>query len=344
MEYLSIKENEKILIIAPHPDDECIGVGGLLLNYSDRCSVLVLTDGCIGQGNHTKEDTKQIRRKEFVAEMEYLNIKDYDFLDIMDGTLSSYTDCLYDKDLSVFSKIFVTGRGDGHPDHKAAFVSVIKAVEYQGIETQIYEYEVHSPIASPTHMIDISNSIENKKTLVRYHQSQIASFPYDELAEVNAKYRAMQDRRKTGYIEVYKLIENKDSVSDNNYDIEIKLQKHIRFYQLLTKWMEKRNSGSHISSYLTKKKIQSVAVYGYAELGRLTVNELLKSKTINVCYAMDKREFDKVGIRVLKPSSANPVVDAVIVTAINSYDDIKDELTSLGFMNVLSLSEVIDNM
>ena len=30
----SINDTEKILIIAPHPDDECIGTGGVLLKYA----------------------------------------------------------------------------------------------------------------------------------------------------------------------------------------------------------------------------------------------------------------------------------------------------------------------
>ena len=45
---LSIKENDKILVIAPHPDDECIGVGGVLSLYPELCTVILLTNGSRG--------------------------------------------------------------------------------------------------------------------------------------------------------------------------------------------------------------------------------------------------------------------------------------------------------
>lgn len=342
MEYLNIKKDEKILIVAPHPDDECIGVGGLLSMYPNNCSVLVITDGCIGQGDQAEEVTRQIRRKEFVSEMEYLNIKEYSFLDITDGSLISHTDCLKNIDFSAFSKIFVTGRRDGHSDHMAAFASVVNAVEYQNINPQIFEYEVHSPLISPTHMLDISDYMEEKKMLIKHHMSQLKVFAYDNFAEVTAKYRAMQDRRNSGFIEVYKLVNNK--TMDNNYELEVKLQKHIKFYQVLTNWMDKRNKGKYIYDFLAKKNIHSVAIYGFAELGKLVVDELVSSDDINVCYIMDKRVINNEKIRVIKPSENNPVVDAVIVTAINSYDIIRDELLSLGYKNIYSLGLIIDDM
>ena len=45
-----IQSTDKILVVAPHPDDETIGLGGLLLLYGEQIDVLVLTDG--SKGNH----------------------------------------------------------------------------------------------------------------------------------------------------------------------------------------------------------------------------------------------------------------------------------------------------
>ena len=346
MDYLSIRKDDKILIIAPHPDDECIGVGGLMLKYPHQCSIWVLIDGCIGQGNQEAEKTKATRHREFADEMESLGINDYCFLDIPDGTLTAHTDCLEDRDISCFTKIFVTSESDGHPDHTAAFISMINAIKTQNVSAQIYEYEVHTHMSFPTHMLDISELMDRKKSLIRFHESQLSAFPYDEFAVLTAKYRAMQNRQKDGYYEVYRLLQNMEgSLSNDCYETELKLQKQIRFYQLLTKWMNKRNKGRTISGFFEKEEVHSVAVYGYAELGRLTADELMMSENITVDYVIDKKEFpDSSRVKVLKPSMSNPQVGAVIVTAINSFEEIRKELTSLGYTRIISLDEVIDKI
>lgn len=109
---LSIKETDKILIVAPHPDDECIGAGGILALHPDLCTVIVLSDGRLGQGNMLPDETRKARKCEFIKEMLLAGIKDYKMLEYQDGTLLQHTDCLADIDLSCFHKIFVTGMHD----------------------------------------------------------------------------------------------------------------------------------------------------------------------------------------------------------------------------------------
>lgn len=60
---INIKCDDKILIIAPHPDDECIGCGGLLSLYPEKCSVVVMTDGSQGNINVVPEQEAIIRKK-----------------------------------------------------------------------------------------------------------------------------------------------------------------------------------------------------------------------------------------------------------------------------------------
>lgn len=65
LQVLSINNNDKILILAPHPDDECIGAGGILALFPELCNVIVLTDGRQGQGMISPEIEKEIRKKSF---------------------------------------------------------------------------------------------------------------------------------------------------------------------------------------------------------------------------------------------------------------------------------------
>ena len=60
---LDIKKNDRILIVAPHPDDETIGCGGLMLKYGEQCEILLLTDGRKGYNSDIKTDEDALVEK-----------------------------------------------------------------------------------------------------------------------------------------------------------------------------------------------------------------------------------------------------------------------------------------
>lgn len=73
MEFVIDKE-DKILIVAPHPDDESIGCGGLLALYGKQCDVRLLTDGRRGKS----EQRKNVSDNEIIAtRKEELRIDDF---------------------------------------------------------------------------------------------------------------------------------------------------------------------------------------------------------------------------------------------------------------------------
>ena len=76
---LNLKDCDRILVVAPHADDECIGCGGLLLKYAAQTDVLLLSDGRYGinrnDPNASPEETRILRQKEFHAVMSFLKIR-----------------------------------------------------------------------------------------------------------------------------------------------------------------------------------------------------------------------------------------------------------------------------
>ena len=157
MRPLSIGKDDRILIIAPHPDDECIGAGGIMSLYSENCSIWVLTDGAIGQGDMIQDEVRNVRKLELESEMEYAGIDNFRYFSIPDGEMLLHLNLLDNEDLSDYKYIFVTSENDGHPDHKAACICVKNALEKQNLDTTVLGYEVHSPIKNPTCYIDISD-------------------------------------------------------------------------------------------------------------------------------------------------------------------------------------------
>ena len=349
MKVLDIKKNESILIIAPHPDDECIGAGGVLLQYKEQCTVVVLTDGAVGQGNRAKSVEIDLRKKEFISEMEYLGISSYFLLGIPDGTLLGHSNCLSHSDVAKYDYIFVTGPLDGHPDHSGAYYAVRN--ELLNLERKerprVFLYEVHRQLLGPTHFIDITGRVEEKGHLIRFHKSQVEVMPYDKMAILNAGYRGIQNRMPGKQIEVFQEIDDIDDAEGLvERENETKLQKHIQFYQLLVHWMRARINGKSCSAVLKEHGIRCVTIYGYAELGELLLRDLLGSDVV-VIDVLDKSPSKETLLGdcvTIRPEKGNRMTDAVIVTAVYYYSSIKEELEDMGYTNVYSLSDIVEWM
>lgn len=343
MQILDVKESDRILIIAPHPDDECIGAGGILAKYSILCRVVVLTDGRQGQGKIVPEMEKEIRKQEFVREMQSLGVADYQMMEYEDGTLMQHTDCLEKMDLSSFTKIFVTGIYDGHPDHTAACVSVFQALRYQKISAvEIYLYEIHAPLREVTHLLDITDVMERKQELIRFHQSQLGTLPYDRLAKSMAEYRALQNRMQDRYVEAFACMSPEEMPDNSSIELERRLQKSILFYWVLTRWLGSMIDGHSMAERINAFGYSKVAVYGYAEIGKLLCRELQRSG-VEVVYVLDKKvkKAERDALPVYFPKRGLPEVEAVIVTAVYYYEEIEKELSELGFGKIISFSELV---
>lgn len=346
MKALDIKDKDRILIIAPHPDDECIGPGGVLLRFAEQCEVIVLTDGRQGQGDTVPEIEKRIRKQEFMNEMKRLNVGCFRMLDIEDGTLFSHRDCMSEIPLEEFDKIFVTGVSDDHPDHKAAFLCVKEAAKKIASEEmpECYLYEVHTPLQSPTHFLDISGAIEGKCELIRLHRSQLKELPYDVLAEQCASYRATLYRMPGKSIEVYEEVDLSEKADPWISEKEILLQKERVNGWVLKRWVIRLLEGGRIVDELLNMGITAIYVYGYGELGKLLIREL-SDTGINVEAVIDRRagQIDGGKIPVIPLARADQRLP-VVVTVIYEYSAIEKKLTALGFDKIYSLRRLLESM
>lgn len=340
MKFLNVAESEKILIVAPHPDDECIGVGGLLALYPKQCHVLIMTDGRIGQSNYSEEDTIKIRKNELESELGSIGIT-YEYMDVPDGMLSKHIDILDNYDLSNYSKIFVTSPKDGHPDHTAAFLCVRSAIKKQQNLPDIYLYEVHNPIESPTHMLNITSVIGKKTELIKCHKSQIKAVAYDNMALSLSIYRAIQNRMRDANIEVYELCQN---FSYEINPLELELQKQRLFYKILTNWIDYGHKGWNLGKELKKRGYRSIGIYGYAELGKLAAYEVENEENIDLKVIFDKKANQFDDKRIKYPNTLYEDIDCVMVTAVYYFDEIKEELSRLGYTNIKSIKEMVEGV
>lgn len=191
---VSIKEKDRILVVAPHADDESIGCGGLLSLYGKQCDLLLLTDGSKG---HTTEEYSdeakltQIRFQEFCSAANLAGVQHVFSLNIPDGCVRMYKQTVYAFDLSEYQYVFVPNRYESHLDHRVAFPIFRKMKKRQRSKARIFEYEVWTPLRHATWFLDISAVAENKRTMIEQHISQLADINYTEKAMALSCYRGM---------------------------------------------------------------------------------------------------------------------------------------------------------
>lgn len=189
---LMITSTDRLLIVAPHPDDETLGCGGLLACFGPQCDVLLLTDGRKGtpaDGSRTEEETAGIRRREFDAAVAFFGVNRVYTLNLPDSCLRENAKTVSSFDLRGYDRIFVPYRLERHPDHAAAFRIIHKLYKRQHSKAELLEYEVWSPITEPNRFLDISRVMERKQEGIRLYASQVRELDYEALARGLNGYR-----------------------------------------------------------------------------------------------------------------------------------------------------------
>lgn len=185
----------KILVIAPHPDDEILGVGGTIAKYTaqgDEVYVCVVTKGTMPF--FSEEGVKQVREECCIAD-EKLGVKETIFLDFPAVKLEEIQRFeLNNAILSLIQRIlpdevYLPHRGDMQLDHKITVDASMVALrpKYNHIVTKIYAYETLSETGwnipnsanefIPNVYNDISEFIELKIDALSTFKSQIEDYP-----------------------------------------------------------------------------------------------------------------------------------------------------------------------
>ncbi|RHQ88406.1 PIG-L family deacetylase [Ruminococcus sp. AF21-3] len=120
-----IKSTDRILVIAPHADDESIGCGGMLSLYGPQCDILLLTDGRKGHTTiqyQNEEDLIRVRKEEFINAGKIAHVNDIMLLNIMDGEVANNKTIIFETvNIRNYDYVFVPNRYESHLDHKAVY-------------------------------------------------------------------------------------------------------------------------------------------------------------------------------------------------------------------------------
>ena len=192
---MSNKDKKRVLVIAPHPDDEVLGCGGISLRYAaegHEVSVLVMSRG--KPGLYSEESINNVRGEALRAHKE-LGVKKTLFLDYPapELDLHSVSELAASigsviKDLGI-TVLYVPHRGDIHHDHRAVYNAALVASRPTGgcTVSEIYAYETLSEtewaapfgddVFIPTCFVDISDYMDSKLRAMQCYKSQVLEFP-----------------------------------------------------------------------------------------------------------------------------------------------------------------------
>jgi len=117
--------------------------------------------------------------------------------------------------------------------------------------------------------------------------------------------------------------------------------KHLRLFMMMNCWTNAKIRGVGVVDYLKENNAQKVAVYGLSYAGQTLINEL-EQNNIEIAYGVDQNpDFYCQNFDVLSPDEDLPNVDIMIITAISSFEDIKERLKSKIDCRIVSLEEIV---
>ncbi|SFE96489.1 N-acetylglucosaminyl deacetylase, LmbE family [Nitrosomonas sp. Nm166] len=208
-------EGGKILVFAPHPDDEVLGCGGTLaLLRQKKCTVKVIfvTDGA-GAGT-LDADAPAIRRKEAMESLAVLGIDDLAFLDEPDGSFrnsSTFKNKIHTL-LQQFNPdwLFLPSMLDYHRDHVAIGQAILSCWQHWEGPGRAFVYEIWSPLPA-TRVVDISSVIDLKKQAISCYVLPLSHCDYLTASIGLASYRGLYLPGKEGsnYAEAFVEAEKK---------------------------------------------------------------------------------------------------------------------------------------
>lgn len=218
-EFLS---KQRLLVIAPHADDETFGCAGTIARMRDlgaEVYVIVVSVGNVAHYGLTKDVSGDVRSNELDSVMKYLKVNDYDILyrsdqvhlrldtiprrdligliekgsklaiDRVKPTMLAVPAVSYNQDHEIVFRACFTACRPHLPEYKP-FQKIFVAYDNPAISWSTEREKFH-----PNFYVDISNYLDNKLKALAMHKSQAKPSPHHasvESVEYLAKVRGRE--------------------------------------------------------------------------------------------------------------------------------------------------------
>jgi len=199
----------RVLVLAPHPDDETIGCGGSLAIHAragDPVKVVFLTNGAVGDssGEVPVDQYVNVRQQEARNACACLGVTDLEFWPCDDRSLAGFRGALrrlIDL-LEVFRPdiVYAPSPLEFHPDHRAACVLLCDALHSYPPVLDVAFYEIGQPVRVNV-LVDVTRVADLKGRAMDEYGSQLREKPYKDIALALDRYRSLTLGKDVMYAE-----------------------------------------------------------------------------------------------------------------------------------------------
>lgn len=178
---LAPKSTDRLLVLAPHSDDESIGCGGLLAQWGTQASVVCLTNGAKGDPTLARDVLIEMREQELRAAMALADVASVSFLGVEDQTLCKDQTRFLSLDVSDVDWIFLPNFLDQHPDHKAVTSQLQVLLRARGYQStlKIAFYEIWGTLPVWNAYVELTPALwQQKQAMIACFESQIKHIDY----------------------------------------------------------------------------------------------------------------------------------------------------------------------
>ena len=189
-------KNNKILIVAAHPDDEILGCGGTIakLRHDNEIHTVFMTNGVSARGKNRKKEIIE-RKKSCLKLFNYLSLPKPTFFNFPDNQMDKVPLLKIVKKIEQTIKIIKPTTIFTHYcyclniDHKKTFDAVITAcrpINNLSVK-KILSFEIPSSTDwalykdkhfQPNYFIDISKNINEKINLIKFYKEELKNYPH----------------------------------------------------------------------------------------------------------------------------------------------------------------------
>ncbi len=203
----------KILIVAAHPDDEILGVGGTIIKHvkqGDEVTILIL-----GDGETSRESGADIAKRAAQAEQaaKILGAKNVFLKALPDNKFDTVSLLSIIKEVEdvVFKLkpeiVYTHHAHDLNADHRLTFQAVMtacrpqtgfpvkKIVSFETLSSTEYQKKSSNQVFCPNRYEDITEFIEQKLEAIMVYQGELRNYPHPRSIEgiiILAQFRGME--------------------------------------------------------------------------------------------------------------------------------------------------------